>query len=1203
MKNKKTSRVAQRCSSKYVRQKREWGRLFWGRVLSYSASGRLLWSFVSLLCAIAGFVLWETLAEQEKARIEQKIITTGKTVKLELTHNLQEQILIVTSLSGLWEYPETEFTASAEQQGKPYAAKIQAIVDGKPWRYTSRKFVNSLLPEQIMPGYAIAIFDGQRQIYQRPQVAQPNEIEFVKSETIELHRLNWSLEILSKAKILSSERSPLPYVVLIAGIGMAGLLALVGHRSQTIRQINQKLAKEVEARAAAERSLQNLNRELEGRVEQSTAELKQATERLSTEIEARKIDEQALRESQVALMTINAIAEGIISGSRVEQLLEETVQLLGKRFPQLRVAYAAALPETDNALEPRVRLRVVHAINPPGMSEITELEFNLQIEADSPIARGQGEIIINNMAEEAVTPLAKELWDRKTGALLAVPLRDADERGHLVLRGLLWLEAPEPRQWTAYQVGTLAQIGEYLAIAMKESRARQDKIAAEAASRESDRRFRVIFHKTFQFMALLEPDGTILEINQTALDFTGYQLPEVKGCSLAQMPWWKKAEERNGGQGDLGTRGQVDLGTRGQFPIPNSQLQEAIDRAARGELVRDEVEIVAKGEGRRQKARDKADLADWVPNAQGPMPYTLDFSIKPVKNEVGQVVLLICEGRDITERKQAEKDLETYRHHLEELVEERAGELKKANQKLVAEINLRADLEEALLESEARLAGILDNADDAIISVDETQTITLFNKGAEKIFGYPAQEVLGQNLDIMLPLRFGLDRQHFEAFGKSSSPAQRMGERSEVFGRRKDGSEFPAEASISQLKLGDKKIFTAILRDISDRSRAEKALRESEERFRTVADFTYDWEYWLGEDGNLIYISPSCDRITGYSAAEFLANSELLKAIVHPEDAETFTKHNCAREVEEMVSAIDFRIITKSGEVRWLSHLCQSVFADGGRFLGRRASNRDITERQQALDALRESEERFRQIAETTREVFFTVSITGEEMVYISPAYELVWGRTCESLYRNPRSWLESVHPLDRQRVAAALDKQISDCVEFDEEYRILRPDGEIRWIRARSFPVENDLGEFYRFVGIAEDITERQQRSEALQQSEATNRALLEAIPDLIFQIRKDGTFLDFKAAKDFDTVVPPESFLGKKFSEVLPEALSKLGMQYIQKALSTGETQVFEYQLLEDGKLRNYEDRIVAISANRVLSIVRDITSRKQEEVEKSS
>ncbi|MBN1138240.1 MAG: PAS domain S-box protein [Anaerolineae bacterium] len=135
----------------------------------------------------------------------------------------------------------------------------------------------------------------------------------------------------------------------------------------------------------------------------------------------------------------------------------------------------------------------------------------------------------------------------------------------------------------------------------------------------------------------------------------------------------------------------------------------------------------------------------------------------------------------------------------------------------------------------------------------------------------------------------------------------------------------------------------------------EKELAESEERFRTLANFTYDWEYWLDPNRNYVYVSPSCERITGYRSDEFRKSPELLEAIVHPGDREIVTEHLREEPIEgSMVHPIEFRIITRSGEERWLEHVCQPVYGSTGNYLGRRGSNRDITERKRAEDALAE---------------------------------------------------------------------------------------------------------------------------------------------------------------------------------------------------------------------------------------------------------
>jgi PAS domain S-box-containing protein len=148
----------------------------------------------------------------------------------------------------------------------------------------------------------------------------------------------------------------------------------------------------------------------------------------------------------------------------------------------------------------------------------------------------------------------------------------------------------------------------------------------------------------------------------------------------------------------------------------------------------------------------------------------------------------------------------------------------------------------------------------------------------------------------------------------------------------------------------------------------ERELRKSEERFRTLADFTYDWEYWLDPDGDYVYVSPSCERITGYRSEEFHKDPKLLERIIHPDDHETVTMHLREEPIEgSVVYPVVFRIITRGGEERWLEHVCQPVYGSKGKYLGRRGSNRDITERKRAEEALEEQSREQAVAAERSR--------------------------------------------------------------------------------------------------------------------------------------------------------------------------------------------------------------------------------------------
>jgi PAS domain S-box-containing protein len=140
--------------------------------------------------------------------------------------------------------------------------------------------------------------------------------------------------------------------------------------------------------------------------------------------------------------------------------------------------------------------------------------------------------------------------------------------------------------------------------------------------------------------------------------------------------------------------------------------------------------------------------------------------------------------------------------------------------------------------------------------------------------------------------------------------------------------------------------------------------------------------------------------------------------------------------------------------------------------------------RRQAEESLKESEIRFRQLAENIDEVFWLTDSTSSEMLYVNPAYEMIWCRSRESLRRDPQSWLEAVHPEDRDRVREAAATRRTRGA-YDETYRIVRPDGSIRWIRDRAYPIHEESGAVYRVVGTAEDITEQRSLEERFRQAQ----------------------------------------------------------------------------------------------------------------------
>jgi PAS domain S-box-containing protein len=251
-------------------------------------------------------------------------------------------------------------------------------------------------------------------------------------------------------------------------------------------------------------------------------------------------------------------------------------------------------------------------------------------------------------------------------------------------------------------------------------------------------------------------------------------------------------------------------------------------------------------------------------------------------------------------------------------------------------------------------------------------------------------------------------------------------------------------------------------------NRAEEALNESRVRLRALTEQVSDGIFLHDEQGRFVDVNSQACLSLGYT------REELLQLSVH--HIEQKLDLEGAQELWSRVRAGAARTIIGSQRRKdgtsFPVEVRVSCCEVGGRVLFI-AVARDITERERAVAALRESEERFRQLVETIREVFWITDPSMDRVYYVSPSYEEVWGRTRSSLYAAPRSWLEAIHPSDADQVSRAVENSRGTGI-LDVTYRIHRPDGGIRWIRDRGYPVRNAAGRIERIAGVAEDITER---------------------------------------------------------------------------------------------------------------------------------
>lgn len=264
----------------------------------------------------------------------------------------------------------------------------------------------------------------------------------------------------------------------------------------------------------------------------------------------------------------------------------------------------------------------------------------------------------------------------------------------------------------------------------------------------------------------------------------------------------------------------------------------------------------------------------------------------------------------------------------------------------------------------------------------------------------------------------------------------------------------------------------SIAHDITEHKQAQEALVVSDQRFRLLVDNLPIVFFLRSAEGQLLYISPTYEKIWGRSLAELGENPRAWIDAIHPDDQQDAI--NGFRQMNEIELELEYRIVRPDGDIRWISASSMPMRNDEGQTEQIAGFAADITERKHMLLQLQQSEARFREMAENIGEVVWMVNYPDYDLAYLSPSFEQVWGRSCASLYAREISFLDAIHPDDLQRVTAKLAKQAEGS--YNEEYRIIRPDGSVVWIRDRAFPIHDDQGNVTRVVGIASNITEQKQ-------------------------------------------------------------------------------------------------------------------------------
>jgi diguanylate cyclase (GGDEF)-like protein/PAS domain S-box-containing protein len=375
-------------------------------------------------------------------------------------------------------------------------------------------------------------------------------------------------------------------------------------------------------------------------------------------------------------------------------------------------------------------------------------------------------------------------------------------------------------------------------------------------------------------------------------------------------------------------------------------------------------------------------------------------------------------------------------------------------------------------EEELRFhARLLDAVGQAVIAIDLWGRVVYWNKAAEELYGWSVDEVTGRSvLEAALPEQTLEQREEIMLWlreGRNWSGEFEL--------RRKDGTHFPAMISVTPVidERGNLVGIIGISTDMTDRKRAQRAIRQSRQRFRSLVRNSSDVITILDEDGTVLFESPAIEQITGYVPEERVGRPGF--ELIHPEDREWLRRvHAELRNEPGARRSAEVRCRNKDGSWRHLEVVAHNLLEDPS-VRGLVVNARDVTERVRAEEALREAEERYRTLVERIPAIVY-VDEAGEpsRTTYVSPQNEALLGYTPEEVLKDPDHWVKIMHPDDCERVLAESRRTDETGEPFRTEYRQIAKDGRVVWLRDEADLVRDEEGKPLYWLGVQTDITER---------------------------------------------------------------------------------------------------------------------------------
>ncbi len=560
------------------------------------------------------------------------------------------------------------------------------------------------------------------------------------------------------------------------------------------------------------------------------------------------------------------------------------------------------------------------------------------------------------------------------------------------------------------------------------------------------------------------------------------------------------------------------------------------------------------------------------------------FEIKPL--DMSRILVFI---RQIAERKKAEDKLRHYKEQLEEIVVERTSELRKTNQQLREEIKVRKRTEQALQESETKFRSITASAKDAIIMLNNEGNISYWNKAAKKIFGYSGQEALGKESHIFL----GSKRNHtnyrkgFSEF-KKSGKGPVIGKTLELVAVKKDRKEFPVELSVSAVKLKGKWNAIGILRDITERKKTEEALRDSEEKYKTLVESAVDFIYMIDKNNRVLSLNKAAVRLLRKKPKDIIGKSifELF-----PKNIATGYSKNLKEVFKTSKPGFYESKMIVDGTEFWISVSLSPVTDKEGKITSVMGVTRDITDLKQAEEeqAKALAAAAAAKMAEETIEGMTDSVVIGDlkgRIIQFNKAFSENFGWGKEAIGKLPT---ELVVEEDISKVRKAIKECLDKGKIINFECAAIAKDKKKIPVLVSATLRKNSNGKSIGLISTIKDITECKRAEEELEN-------IFKLFPDMVAVCTTEGKFLKVNPSW--------EKVLGYTTKEILDMGWAKLvhpddverTNKEVEKQLKGSSVANFVNRYkCKDGSFKTFEWQATFAKEGIVHATARDITDRK--------